>query len=63
MPSSEPQGCLAAVLSLFGIRLSGPPLADQMPYRQRDDFLSAAELSFYRVLAKGLDDSFVICPK
>ena len=63
MPNGEPQGCLAAILGLFGIRLSGPPLADQMPYRQRDDFLSAAELSFYRVLAKGLNDSFVICPK
>jgi hypothetical protein len=63
MPNKESQGCLTAILSLFGIRHSGPPLADQMPYHQRDDFLSAAKLSFYRVLANGLNDSFVICPK
>ena len=64
MSDSEPQGCLAAILSLFGIRLDGTaPTSEQLPYRQRDDFLSAAELSFYRVLTLGLDGSHLVCPK
>ena len=64
MPSSEPQGCLAAILKLFGIRIGGPSQAsDELPYRQRDDFLSAAELSFYRVLISSIDGTFVVCPK
>lgn len=64
MPKSEPQGCLAAILSLFGIRLGGgAPTSEQLPYRQRDDFLSAAELSFYRILMLALDGSHIVCPK
>ena len=53
-----------AILSLFGIRLSGTSqTSEQLPYCQRDDFLSAAELSFYRVLTLGLDGSYLVCPK
>ncbi len=64
MANSEPQGCLAVILSLFGVRLNGDlPTSEQLPYRQRDDFLSAAELSFYRVLTLGLDGSYLVCPK
>ena len=64
MTDSEPQGCLTAILSLFGIRLGGgAPTSEQLPYRQRDDFLSAAELSFYRVLTLALDGSHIVCPK
>lgn len=64
MPDTNPQGCLAAILSLFGIRFRGPSsAADQSPYRQRDDFLSAAELSFYQVLTLGLDGSYLVGPK
>ena len=64
MTDSEPQGCLGAILSLFGIRLGGgAPTSEQLPYRQRDDFLSAAELSFYRVLVMALDGSHFVCPK
>ena len=62
MADTKPQGCLAAILSLIGIRLTDPNVSEKLPYRQRDDFLSAAELSFYRVLVMGLNDSFVICP-
>jgi hypothetical protein len=58
----EPQGCLAAILSLFGIRL-GPARATELPYRQRDDFLSPAEFSFYRVLCTVVGDQGVVCPK
>jgi hypothetical protein len=64
MPDSEPQGCLTAILKLFGIRLAaGSGRPEQLPYRQRDDFLSAAELSFYRVLVMALDGSHLVCPK
>jgi len=64
MPDSEAQGCLAAILTVFGIRLDGvSPTSDQLPYRQRDDFLSAAELSFYRVLTLAFDGSYLVCPK
>lgn len=63
MADTKPQGCLAAILSLIGIRLTDPTASEQLPYRQRDDFLSASELSFYRVLAMGLNGSFIICPK
>jgi hypothetical protein len=64
MSDSEPQGCLVAILRLFSIRLSDSlQSSDQLPYRQRDDFLSAAELSFYRVLTLALDGSYLVCPK
>ena len=63
MNDTKPQGCLAAILGLIGIRLTGPTAQEHLPYRQRNDFLSAAELSFYRVLAMGLNGSFIICPK
>jgi hypothetical protein len=46
MTAQEPQGCLFAILRLFGIRLGGNVAAQELPYRMRDDFLSAAELSF-----------------
>jgi len=35
----------------------------ELPYRLRDDFLSAAELSFFRVLGSVIQDKAVICPK
>ena len=60
--STEPQGCLTAILALFGIHL-GPARATDLPYRQRDDFLSPAEFSFYRVLASAIGSRAVICPK
>lgn len=64
MTDAEPKGCLAAILSLFGINLRGPAnIGVELPYRQRDDFLSAAELSFYRVLATALGNRAVVCPK
>lgn len=64
MSDGEPKGCLAAILSLFGINLGGPAaVGTELPYRQRDDFLSAAELSFYRVLANAVGNRAVICCK
>lgn len=60
-------GCLGALLEWVGITLpssapSGSP-SDQLPYRLRDDFLSAAELSFCRVLQQAVGSSLVVCPK
>lgn len=61
---SEPQGCFSAILRLFGIKLKVPtPAADELPYRLRDDFLSPAELSFYRVLRLAVKDRAVIMAK
>lgn len=64
MPDAEPQGCLTAILKLFGIRLAaGSGSSERLPYRQRDDFLSPAEFSFYRVLMLALDGSQLVYPK
>ena len=71
---SEPKGCLTAILGLFGIRLGSKTvdstdLADAdvpidptqpLPFRLRDDFLSPAELSFYRVLSAALREQAVV---
>lgn len=63
MTDPQPQGCLTAILKLFGIRLGGTSAAQDLPYRMRDDFLSAAELSFYRVLKLAVKDRAVILAK
>lgn len=34
-----------------------------LPYKKRDDFLSASELSFYRALSLFLENKATICPK
>ncbi len=62
--SDEPQGCLAAILRLFGGNLGefAAP-TPTLPYRLRDDFLSRAEYSFYRVLLAAVGDQAVVCPK
>lgn len=39
------------------------PTAVDLPYRQREPFLSAAELAFYRVLRDMVRERFLICPK
>lgn len=62
--SAEPKGCLTALLSLVGIKLGGTTKSiDELPYRLRDDFLSAAELSFYQVLCTALGNHAIVCPK
>lgn len=59
----EPQGCLAVLLKLIGIDLTSTPPQQKLPYRLRDDFLSPAELSFFRVLQQSVSEELVICPK
>lgn len=69
--SNEPKGCLAAILSLLGINLGGGPESlvgeaeptTTLPYQVRDDFLSPAEYSFYRVLVATVGNRAVVCPK
>lgn len=68
MTDSEPKGCLAALLGLFGIELREPDGPDrlvggELPYRLRDDFLSPAEFSFYRVLLTAVASRATVCPK
>lgn len=64
MSDSEPKGCLAAIFGLFGINLGEPAAkGGELPYRLRDDFLSAAEHSFYRVLLIAVTNRAVVCPK
>jgi len=65
MGTQEPIGCLGVILRLLGIDLRGRSPADnqELPYRLRDDFLTAAELSFFRVLVSVIQDKAVICPK
>ncbi|WP_442511667.1 DUF2726 domain-containing protein [Novipirellula sp. SH528] len=58
----EQTGCLGFFLKLLGI---GPGAGsgrgkNDLPYRLRDDFLSAAELAFYRVLEQGVGQTYSI---
>lgn len=63
MTKSEPQGCLLAILKFFGISFGGADERVDLPYRLRDDFLSPAELSFYRVLQSALAGRATISSK
>jgi len=59
---AEPQGCLPAFLQkLLGV--DDPNKTGGLPYAVRDDWLSAAELSFLGVLKLVTQDRFVVCPK
>lgn len=55
-------GCLGQLLGLLGFRIH-PAATEQLPYRLRDDFLSPAELSFFRVLQLAIGDRWVISCK
>ena len=64
--ANEKQGCLTAILRLFGMnRQQKQPISstEPLPYRVRDDFLSPAEMSFYHVLSSVVGSRAVICPK
>lgn len=63
MNEIENPGCLGFLLRLFGGKLEEPKDAKTFPYRVRDDFLSPAELSFYRVLLIALNGRALACPK
>ncbi|MDY0341463.1 MAG: DUF2726 domain-containing protein [Coriobacteriia bacterium] len=61
--ASQNPGCLGSLLRLFGIGIEVPAPDQTLPYRQRDDFLSAAELSFYRALSAAVGTKTHVCPK
>ena len=62
MNVSEKSGCLEAILQALGLKPKSTE-REVLPYRIRDDFLSPAELNFYRVLRTAVGDWAVICPK
>jgi hypothetical protein len=57
---SDNEGCLGFLARLFGGR---PRETGPLPYRLRDDFLSPAELSFYRVLSTAVAGRATILTK
>jgi hypothetical protein len=64
--SEENQGCLGSLMRMFGVKpkpKQGSETAGELPYRLRDDFLSSAESSFYRVLIAVVGNRATICPK
>jgi hypothetical protein len=63
---NQNSGCLGLLLRLVGTGIpTAKPASETIPfpYRIRDDFLSAAELSFYRVLVTVVAERAVLCPK
>lgn len=74
--SSTNEGCLLALLRIFGMTLPGhaqyEPVPDdgldaeaveELPYRVRDDFLSPAERHFYVALVAAIGEQAIVCPK
>lgn len=64
----EAPGCLGAVFGWLGLGAAKSAAGDgDVPrmdvYRMRDDFLSPAEASFFRVLRLAVGESYLICPK
>lgn len=77
MTTSSNPGCLAGLFRLFSPAPKNTPsrrpvaepvvlppiVPDIYPYRVRDDFLSPAEASFYRVIRSMIGERLLICPK
>ena len=68
MSTTENPGCLGFLFRLFGGKPEEPKPEElkealTFPYRLRDDFLSPAEASFYRVLLTVLKGEALVCPK
>jgi hypothetical protein len=59
--TKQKPGCLTSLLSFF--RRSKITAPETLPYRLRDDFLSPAEFSFYKVLASLVGSRLTILPK
>jgi hypothetical protein len=60
--TNEKPGCLSVILSFFK-RSQKDTTSKALPYRLRDDFLSPAEFSFYKVLSSLADPRFTIQTK
>jgi hypothetical protein len=63
--SNNKPGCLGFILQALGIlpQIGDTLSEDSLPYAERDDFLSSAELSFYKLLVQTVGDRVIICPK
>jgi len=62
MAKKERTGCLGFFLKILGIGPKGSSASakSNLPYRLRDNFLSAAELAFYRVLEQSVGPRYSI---
>ena len=56
----QKKGCLGF---LFGGKGNNGAELEGLPYRLQKDFLSPAELTFYKVMHLAVGDAFAICPK
>jgi hypothetical protein len=63
MTKSNNPGCLGIFLKIFGLLPKEISTTGKLPYALRDDFLSAAEFSFYKVLDQAVGREYIICPK
>jgi predicted RNA-binding Zn-ribbon protein involved in translation (DUF1610 family) len=70
MMANNNRGCLAAILNLFqrnGGRATATTVPidfeGSLPYKLRDDFLSPAEASFFRLLKNAVKDDYLVFPK
>ena len=69
--SEKSSGCLSVLLPFLKSAPASHPVAlkeeifeeDTLPYKLRDDFLSPAEHSFYKVLTQVLDERFTVMAK
>jgi very-short-patch-repair endonuclease len=59
---AEKSGCLSILLPFLG-RSKSEPISGDLPYRLRDDFLSPAEFSFYKVLSSVVGSRFTVQSK
>ena len=55
---SQKSGCLGFIFGNKALETE-----TELPYKVRDDFLSSAELSFYKILTQIFGNRFVVCPK
>jgi hypothetical protein len=60
---SEPQGCLFAILKLFGISPPSGPAGVQLPYQRKDYLLTKAERAFFGVLPQAVGSQYFIFAK
>ena len=59
----QKSGCLSFLMPLLKLFSKKEEEKEALPYTQRDDFLSPAELSFYKVLEQAVGIKMKIFPK
>ena len=68
--SNNNPGCLGFIFQMFGLMPKNKTSdsieteeAIKFPYSLRDDFMSNAEFSFYKVMTQVINNKAIICPK